>query len=190
MLPMRRTPLLALLLFAIPLIAQTADAGESAPDQQWTLAPSTLTYHMSHPIHEVDGVSHAARGKGVCHAGQCDFLVAAPVKSFDSGDSNRDLHMLQTTRGAEFPIVTVRFRLPQANLAQPTLDCELEIQFAGNTAHYAHVIFHQTIEGTNHRITGTVPSTLTDFEIAAPTFLTVPIKNEIPVRVDMTWHPS
>jgi hypothetical protein len=184
---MRRTPLLALLLIAIPLIAQTAD---SPPDQQWTLAPCTLTYHMSHPIHEVDGVSHAARGKGVCHAGQCDFLVAAPVKSFDSGDSNRDLHMLQTTRGAEFPIVTVRFRLPQANLAQPTLDCDLEIQFAGNTAHYPHVIFHQTIEGTSHRITGNVPSTLTDFKIAAPTFLIVPIKNEIPVRVDMTWHPS
>lgn len=190
MLLMRRTPLLALLLFAIPVMAQTADAGESAPDQQWTLVQSTLAYHMSHPIHEVDGVSHAARGRGVCHAGQCDFLVAAPVKSFDSGDSNRDLHMLQTTRGAEFPIVTVRFRLPQANLAQPTLDCNLEIQFAGNTAHYAHVIFHQTIEGTSHRITGTVPATLTDFKIVAPSFLTVPIKNQIPVRVDMTWHPS
>jgi hypothetical protein len=185
--PMRRTSLLALLLLAVPVIAQTA---ESQSDQQWTLAPSTLTYHMSHPIHEVDGVSHAARGKGVCHAGQCDFLVAAPVKSFDSGDSNRDLHMLQTSRGAEFPIVTVRFRLSQANLAHPTLDCDLEIQFAGNTAHYPHVIFHQTIEGTSHRITGTIPSTLTDFKIAAPTFLTVPIKNEIPVRVDMTWHPS
>jgi hypothetical protein len=187
MLPMRRTPLLALLLFALPVIAQTAD---STPDQQWTLAQSTLAYHMSHPIHEVDGISHAARGKGVCHAGQCDFLVAATVKSFDSGDSNRDLHMLQTTRGAEFPIVTVRFRLPQASLAQPTLDCDLEVQFAGNTAHYPHVIFHQAIDGTSHRITGTVPSTLTDFKIAAPTFLTVPIKNEIPVRVDMTWHPS
>jgi hypothetical protein len=187
MLPMRRTSLLALLLFAVPVIAQTA---ESAPDQQWSLVQSTLTYHMSHPIHEIDGVSHAARGKGVCHAGQCDFLVAAPVKSFDSGDSNRDLHMLQTARGAEFPIVTVRFRLPQANLTQPTLDCDLEVQFAGNTAHYSHVIFHQAIEGTSHRITGTIPSTLTEFKIAAPTFLTVPIKNEIPVRGDMTWHPS
>ena len=64
---------------------------------------STLTYHVSHPLHQIDGVSHAARGKGVCHAGQCDFLIAVPVKSFDSGDSNRDLHMLQVTRGAQFP---------------------------------------------------------------------------------------
>jgi hypothetical protein len=182
---MHRTSLLALLLLALPALAQTTRA-----DQSWALDQSTLTYHMSHPIHEVDAISHAARGKGVCHDGQCDFLVAVPVKSFDSGDSNRDLHMLQTTRGAEFPIVTVRFRLPQASLSASSLDCDLEVQFAGNTAHYAHVRFQQMVEGTNHHIAGTIPSTLTDFKIPAPSFLTVPIKNEIPVRVDMTWHPS
>ena len=42
-------------------------------DTQWELQQSTLTYHVSHPLHQVEGVSHAARGKGVCHAGQCDF---------------------------------------------------------------------------------------------------------------------
>jgi hypothetical protein len=145
---------------------------------------------MSHPLHEVDGTSHAARGKGICHAGQCDFLIAAPVKSFDSGDSNRDLHMIQTTRGAQYPVVQVRLRIPQAAVNLPTLDCDLEVQFAGQTAHYTHVPFHQTIDGAAHHITGTVPATLTDFHIDPPTFFTVPIKNDIPVRVDTTWHPA
>ena len=172
------------------LLTLTAFAQINQPDETWVLDRSTLTYHMSHPMHEVDGVSHAARGKGVCHAGQCDFLLAAPVKSFGSGDTNRDLHMLQVTRGAEFPIVTVRFMLPQSALNSPALDCDLEVQFAGNTAHYAHVPFHQVIEGASHHITGTVPSTLTDFKIDPPSFLMVPIKNEIPVRVDMLWRPS
>ena len=172
---------LAFLFLTLPAFAQ--------PDRSWILDQSTLIYHMSHPMHEVDGASHAARGKGVCHAGQCDFLIAAAVKSFDSGDSNRDLHMIQVTRGAQFPIVSVRFRLAEANLASPLLDCDLEVQFAGNTAHYAHVLFHQTIEGAAHHITGTVPSTLTDFKIDPPSFLTIPIKNDIPVRVDMIWHP-
>jgi hypothetical protein len=188
---MKHPSVLAILLFALPAFAPIhAQAGPSQPDQTWLLDQSTLTYRMSHPMHEVEGVSHGARGKGVCHAGQCEFLVAAPVKSFDSGDSNRDLHMIQTTRGAEFPIVSVRFRLPQAALASPTLDCDLEVQFAGNNAHYSHVLFHQTIEGATHHITGTVPATLTDFKIEAPTFLTIPIKNDIPVRVDMVWRPS
>jgi len=184
---MKSLCILAALLLVLPapspLVAQ-------APDQTWNLDQSTLTYHMSHPMHEVDGTSRAAKGKGICHAGQCDFLIAAPVKSFDSGDSNRDLHMIQTTRGAQFPLIEVRLRLPQASLSSPTLDCDLEVHFAGNTAHYAHVTFHQAIEGNAHHISGTVPATLTDFKIDPPTFLTIPIKNDIPVRVDMVWHPS
>ena len=76
------------ILTAFLLLAFPAFGGS---DSQWVLEQCTLTYHVSHPLHSADGVSHAARGKGVCHAGQCDFLIAVPVKSFDSGDSNRDL---------------------------------------------------------------------------------------------------
>jgi hypothetical protein len=171
--------LAALLLLSPFAFAQTPET--------WLLTQSTLSYHMSHPVHQVDGTSHAARGKGVCNAGTCEFLVAAPVKSFDSGDTNRDEHMLQVTRGADFPIVSVRFRLPESSINSLTLDCDLDVQFAGNTAHYTHVAFQQTIQGNTHHITGTVPATLTDFKIPPPSFLTVPIKNEIPVKVDTTW---
>ena len=156
--------------------------------QTFVLTQSSLTYHMVHPVHTVEGTSHAARGKGVCSNGVCDFLVAAPVKSFDSGDTNRDEHMIQVTRGAEFPVVTVRFRLPESAINSPTLDCDLEVTFAGQTAHYAHVPFQQTIQGNTHHITGSVPSTLTDFKIPPPSFLTVPIHNDIPVKVDTTWQ--
>lgn len=179
---MKITRLAALLLLSPLALAQSTET--------WLLKQSTLSYHMSHPVHQVDGVSHAARGKGVCSNGFCDFLVAAPVKSFDSGDTNRDEHMIQVTRGADFPVVTVRFRLPESAINSPTLDCDLEVQFAGNTAHYTHVPFQQTIQGNTHHITGTVPATLTDFKIPPPSFLTVPIKNEIPVKVDTTWQPQ
>jgi len=39
-----------------------------AADSQWALQQATLTYHVSHPLHQSEGVSHAAKGKGVCHA--------------------------------------------------------------------------------------------------------------------------
>src|SRR5579862_2747671 len=118
-----------------------------AADNQWVLKQSTLTYHVSHPLHQTDGVSHAARGKGVCHQGQCDFLIAVPVKSFDSGDSNRDLHMIQVTRGAEFPLVTVRTRLPESDAGVANISADLEIQFAGQTAHYKQVPFKLEKQG-------------------------------------------
>ena len=176
---MNRKILIAFLFVAIPTFGA---------DSQWVLQQSTLTYHVSHPLHQTDGVSHAAKGKGVCHAGQCDFLIAVPVKSFDSGDSNRDLHMLQVTRGAEFPIVTVRTRLPESAAASSTINADLEIQFTGQTAQYKQVPFKLETQGGETHITGTIPATLSDFKIDPPSLLTMPVKNDIPVRVDMIWR--
>ena len=175
--------------FILPVLLLAGPAWAQG-DSTWVLDHSTLTYHMSHPIHEVDGISRAAKGKGVCHAGSCDFLIAAPVKSFDSGDSNRDSHMVQVTRGAQFPLVSVRVHVPEAELSGPTLDCDLDVEFAGTTAHYAHVPFQQKVDGQSHHLTGVVPATLKDFKIDPPSFLTMPIKDQIPVRVDMVWRPS
>jgi len=172
--------LTALLLLAISTFAQK--------DSQWALEQSTLTYHVSHPLHQVEGVSHAAKGKGVCHAGQCDFLIAVPVKTFDSGDSNRDLHTLQVARGGQFPIVTVRTRLPEDASGTATIHADLEVQFGGQTANYKQVAFQQMTQGDEIRISGTIPTTLTDFKIDPPSLLAIPVKNEIPVRVEMTWR--
>jgi hypothetical protein len=174
--------LLMPLLFLAPMLGRA--------DSQWVLEQSTLSYRASHPLHQSEGVSHAARGKGVCHAGQCDFLIAAPVKSFDSGDSNRDLHMIQVTRGAQFPMVTVRTRLPEAALTSATIHADLEIQFAGQTVQFKDVPFQLAAKGNQIRLTGSIPATLTDFKIDPPSLLAIPIKNEIPVTVDMTWHPQ
>jgi hypothetical protein len=159
-------------------------------DSQWVMEQSTLTYHVSHPLHQIDGVSHAARGKGVCHAGQCDFLIAVPVKSFDSGDSNRDLHMLQVTRGAQFPIVSVRTRLPETASASATIHADLEIEFAGQTAQYKQVAFQVVMQGNQIRISGTIPATLSDFKIDPPSLLAIPVKNEMPVRIETSWQPQ
>jgi hypothetical protein len=177
---MKENILIAVVILALPALA----------DSQWILKDCTLTYHVSHPLHQTEGVSHAARGKGTCHDGQCDFLIAVPVKSFDSGDSNRDIHMVQVTRGAEFPMVVVRTRLPESDATSATINADLEIQFAGQTAQYKQVPFKlETKDGETH-LTGTIPATLSDFKIDPPSLLTMPVKNDIPVRVEMTWRPQ
>jgi hypothetical protein len=157
-------------------------------DSQWVLEQSTLTYHVSHPLHESEGVTHAARGKGVCHAGQCDFLIAVPVKSFESGDTDRDLHMLQVTRAGQFPLVTVRTSLPEAAGAGATIPADLEIEFAGQKVVYKQVPFEQMTRDGLTRITGTIPATLTAFKIDPPSLFAIPVKNEMPVRVEMAWR--
>jgi hypothetical protein len=174
---------LILFFVALPQLALAADS-------QWVLAQSALTYHVSHPLHQSEGVSNAARGKGVCHDKQCDFLIAVPVKSFDSGDSNRDVHMLQVTRGAQFPLVTVRTSLAESDATSATVKANLEIQFAGQIVRYKQVPFQLVTQGNETRISGTIPATLSDFKIEPPSLLTLPVKNEIPVRVEMTWRPQ
>src|ERR1039457_1407851 len=122
-----RVVLMALLLLASRL---------AQADSQWVLEQSTLTYHVSHPLHQSEGVSKAARGKGVCEAGQCDFLIAVPVKSFDSWERNLDMHRLQETRGGQLLMVIERTRLPQAASGSATIPADLEIQFAGQSVQY------------------------------------------------------
>jgi hypothetical protein len=96
--------------------------------------------------------------------------------------------MIQVVRGAEFPIITVRFQIPETATSKPMFRADLDVTFAGHTAHYAQIRFDQTIKGLQHRIVGTIPETVADFKIDPPRFLTMRIHNDIPVRVDTAWH--
>ena len=101
----RRFCLLALLL-AAPFIA--------AAQTQYILVQSTLTYHMSHPMHDVDGASTAARGKASCGDGKCDFLIAAPVNTASKAATPRpNLYIC-----AAWPFLR-RFCLPAIPTPQP-----------------------------------------------------------------------
>jgi hypothetical protein len=44
------------------------------------------------------------------------------------------------------------------------------------------------LNGDEARISGTIPATLTDFKSDPPSLLSMPAKNEMPVRVEMTWR--
>lgn len=175
--------------FAVALLMALAWVPAQA-QSQWVLVKSSLTWHITHPVHTAQGTSHDAKGKGICSNGECNFLIAVPVNTFHSGDSNRDLHMLEIVRGAANPMVVVRTHMAQSQLTQATLQADLTVQFAGYTAHYSHVPFQRIQHGNDVEIEGTVPATLTDFHITPPTFLMMPIKNQIPVTIDLTWQPE
>jgi hypothetical protein len=69
-----------------------------------------------------------------------------------------------------------------------TIHADLEVQFAGQTAHYKGVAFQLVNQGNDMKLSGTIPATLTDFNITPPSLLAMPIKDDIPVRVEMTWR--
>jgi hypothetical protein len=95
--------------------------------------------------------------------------------------------MLQVTRGAQYPMITVRTRIPQSLETASELRLDLDIEFAGQTADYKDVPSQVSAQGNEKKISGIIPCKLTDFKIDPPTLLTMPIKNDIPVKVETTW---
>lgn len=176
-----KRPLLCLLLV-------TAAAPAQARTDAWVLTQSDLTYSAFHPLHDSFGTTRATRGKGVCDETGCRFLIAVPVNTFDSGDANRDTHMIETVRGAQYPLIQVNAVLP-AEPAGPDFELDADITFAGQKVHYGRIPFHVVEQkGDVLHITGTIPLTMSDFKITPPSLLTMKIKNEIPVKADMVWQ--
>jgi hypothetical protein len=59
----------------------------------------------------------------------------------------------------------------------------------GGLVGYKQVPFQLATQANETRISGTIPATLSGFKIDPPSLLAIPVKNEIPVRVNMTWRP-
>lgn len=155
-------------------------------DTSWELQSSTLTYTASHTLHGSEGTSHHARGKALCGPQGCQFLVAAPVNSFDSGDGNRDTHMVQTVRGVQFPMVKVSGILPTFPQGD-TLIATINVELAGEKKSYSQVPFTVKHVGNLLEMNGVVPMTLADFKIEPPSLLGMAIKNNVPVAVSLSW---
>jgi hypothetical protein len=156
----------------------------------WVLEKSDISYTVSHPLHVVHGKSLSARGKGVCYGNHCEFLVAVPVNTFDSGDHNRDAHMWEVTRAGLYPLIQVRAKTggKDGAAAPKQLLADLEVQFNGHTKTYNKVPLDVLEWKTDEvHVSGTIPLTLKDFEITPPSLLTMPIRNDVPVKLDTVW---
>ena len=157
----------------------------------WALEKSEITYTVTHPLHVVHGKSLTARGKGVCYSGHYGFHVGVLVNSFDSGDKNRDLHMLQVTKAGLHPLIDVKADLAEKDgkITLPgQVTADFTIQFAGKTVEYPQVKLEVAEwKPTGARLQATLTLKLRDFEIQAPSLLTMPVQDEVPVRLDMFW---
>jgi hypothetical protein len=156
---------------------------------KWELTRSELTYKVTHPLHKVVGKSTAAKGKGACGEKGCEFLVAVPVKTFDSGDGNRDSHMWQTVKAGLHPMVEVVLAKVRAKGNEPKeVLVDAEVTFAGKKAAFKDLeleVVEWKKEGV--RLKGILNLSLKSFDIKAPSLLTVPVEDQVPVEMDLTW---
>lgn len=153
----------------------------------WKLSESQVGYKVNHPMKTAVATSKRSKGKGRC-AAACEFLIATPVASFDSGDSNRDLHMLETTKGAKFPVIMVRSNFKPGALQGNKLTVELEIEFAGvkSTVPGVELTLSQREKNTL-QVDGTFKIKLTSHGIVKPSLLGMSVDDDVPITVRSVW---
>lgn len=145
----------------------------------WTLKSGTAKYQVSYLTKTVHAESKEVKGKVVCDT-ECEFLVAIPLKSFDSGDSNRDLNMQSTVDASTFPVVTAKGKFKKELWAQKEFTINTVVNFHGVDSNY-------TIKVSDNGKHAFFKVNLDSHKIERPSLFAIKIENEIPLEFDFEW---
>ena len=157
--------------------------------QQWKIKSSEIKFAVSHLTHNLEGVSKSAKGKAVCDAKSCEFLIGVPALSFSTDNGNRDQHMYEIISAAVNPIVTVRVVTSSDFPAQKAFN--LDVSFAGKTHTYKSAdgeLIAKLGSPEQLVISGHFTIKLSDFSVKRPALLAIPVSDEGPIQVNLEFE--
>jgi polyisoprenoid-binding protein YceI len=164
----------------------------AAPDPQaLTLdaAASPVRFHVNHKLHAVDGVSRSAEGKAMLDAdGTVRTMVRIPVQSFDSGDSNRDSHMLETLQAGKFPYVIFKGvgKVPGTAPGKPAqVVLRGELDFHGVKRAVEVPVTVEFGKDGSARVQGKMVVSLEAHQVERPSMLTIKLDDECRIAFDL-----
>jgi polyisoprenoid-binding protein YceI len=190
------SPIVRRLLARLALVAAlagappAASAAEAGPLDLAVRPGSTLSYRLVHKLHEVTGVSKAVEGKArLLPDGAVQVMIRARVDAFDSGNGNRDAHMLEATEAARFPQVTLKavgaLQSPAAFPARVTVTLRGELTFHGVTRPVevpVEVAFTSARQAT---ATARLPISLDAHGVERPSLLFVKVDDAVVVTASL-----
>lgn len=166
----------------LPLAAQA----KTILKNDWVLTQSHLEYTVNFPLKTITGANHDSKGKVQCGKTNCEFIVATEMKKFDSGDSNRDLHMQEATKASVHPIVSVHGFLP-TTLDSQKFTTDLDVEFAGVKKVYKNVTFQFSEQNGEIDVSSKIVISLKEHKVKAPSLLGVAIDDEVPLKISTHW---
>lgn len=156
---------------------------------------SIVTYHVTHPLHHVDGVSHRVLGGiQVNTSGDKPQLglpmrFAVPLTSFGSGNRNRDRNMLVTLDAARYPVavieldkVTWNARQKVKSKATATGTAEGNLTLHGVT-HPITIPLSGTIDGNRLEVESAFSFQCSAYGIDRPALFFRPIDDNVAIDV-------
>ncbi|MGE3610586.1 MAG: YceI family protein [Bacteriovoracaceae bacterium] len=148
---------------------------------EYTLSMGKANYTVKHLIKKVSGETTELKGKMICENSLCKFLVAAPVVSFVSSDSNRDLNMQTIMEASKFPLVSIKGEFQETDLNKKQFNVNGKVNLHGVEKTYT---LNLTQDGV---FQGKFVLLLEDHKIERPSLLTVKIDNEVPIDFVVGW---
>lgn len=175
-------PLIALLP-AVALVLGLANPGfarvyEAIRDE------SVLTYRIKHPLHKVKGVTREFTCKVELSPDTLSSKVevSADVKTFDSGNSNRDDHVLEAVKARKHP--RVEFVSDSVRKSDDGYRVFGKLTFAGKTRPVDFAVIPKH-EGGKVRIAGGFTVKPTDYGVKPPSLMFIAAEDKLDIRFDL-----
>lgn len=178
--------------FAQPAPAPAPAQAAPAAAQLYSVvqAKSSLTFHIVHKLHRVDGTSNKVEGKvRLLPDGKAQVMLRVASDSFDSKNVNRDAKVKEIVEASKFPLI--EFKALGEGVTLPAGGGTLDKTFK------AQISFHgvqKTIDlpikltvgpdGTVRAQT-TIALSVDEFKIEKPSLMFVKIDDELKIDADV-----
>lgn len=144
------------------------------PDKKKIVAKmesSSLMYFLDHPLHSFDSSSKDFRAIGLYDTETQKLSLVAvkvAVNSFDSGNSNRDSHVIENTEALTYPNVT--FSSEDISYSGDEVVAKGKLVFHGQTKPFT-ITGVQKIAGNVMTLSGSFKVDMTEFGIKPPSLM-------------------
>ncbi|WP_341227169.1 YceI family protein [uncultured Arcticibacterium sp.] len=148
---------------------------------------STFMYALHHPLHSFEAVSKNFNGIGVYNEDSKKMEIIAvkvAVNSFDSGNSNRDSHVIETVEALKYPNVT--FTAEELSYVGDKVTAKGKLVFHGQTKPFT-VVGVQKLSKSVLSISGDFDVNMTDFGVEPPSLMGMSTDEEIKVSFNFKF---
>ena len=149
---------------------------------------SYITYKLVHPLHEIEATSkdayciiNADKDKKEIK----NVLVQVNVTSFNSGNSNRDSHAMETVDAINYP--DSRFISTSIYQAGDTLKIHGNLTFHGVTKEIYIEAFSKWTEN-QLTVNGSFNISLTEFKVPRPALLLIPVEDNLKFTLSQVFN--
>lgn len=164
-----------LIVFVVFAFSTHVDSRKIVADKK----TSTVTYAMSHPAHDWEGVCKDVNAVIIYDDNAKainQVAVSLKVDAFDSGNSNRDSHAIEALEGLKYPKVT--FTSNKIKSENNVLTAEGNLTFHGVTKPITMVVT-RTDSDKRIALEGKFDILLSQFQVERPSLFGIKTRDEV-----------